>query len=158
MPGLIVGRLVQMAATLLAVSALVWLVMGLMPGDPADLAMMSDPALTAADIERLRAAHGLDRPMHERYLAWLSAVLRGEFGFSRFYAVESGTFRVDKDGVSVATLGAGRFFGEIALLRDVPRTATVVCTEPGSVVVLDRDVFLAAMTPYVPPPAAPESR
>src|ERR687894_3089285 len=76
-----------MAATLLVVSALVWLVMRLMPGDPADLAMMADPALTAADIERLRAAHGLDRPLHERYLSWLSAVLRGEFGFSRLYAV-----------------------------------------------------------------------
>lgn len=87
MPQLIAGRLAQMAATLLVVSALVWLVMGLMPGDPADLAMMADPALTAADIERLRAAHGLDRPLHERYLAWLSAVLRGEFGFSRLYAV-----------------------------------------------------------------------
>ena len=43
--------------------------------------------LTAADIERLRAAHGLDQPLHERYFAWLSAVLRGEFGFSRLYAV-----------------------------------------------------------------------
>jgi peptide/nickel transport system permease protein len=85
--GLIAGRLAQMAATLLAVSALVWLVMGLMPGDPADLAMMADPALTPADVERLRGAHGLDRPLHERYLAWLAAVLRGEFGFSRLYAV-----------------------------------------------------------------------
>ena len=84
---LIAGRLVQMAATLLVVSALIWLVMGLMPGDPADLAMMADPALTAADIARLRAAHGLDQPLHERYLAWLAAVLRGEFGFSRLYAV-----------------------------------------------------------------------
>ena len=60
MPRLIAGRLAQMAATLLVVSALVWLVMGLMPGDPADLAMMADPALTPADIKRLRAAHGLD--------------------------------------------------------------------------------------------------
>jgi peptide/nickel transport system permease protein len=84
---LVAGRLLQMAATLLAVSALVWLVMGLMPGDPADLAMMADPALTAADIERLRAAHGLDLPLHERYGGWLAAVLRGEFGFSRLYAV-----------------------------------------------------------------------
>ncbi len=65
--------------------------MGLMPGDPLDLAMLSDPALTTADVERLRALHGLDRPLHERYLAWAGAVLRGEFGFSRLYAVPAET-------------------------------------------------------------------
>ena len=84
---LVASRLVQIAVTLAVVSALTWLAMGLMPGDPVDLAMMSDPALTAADIERMRAVHGLDRPLHERYLAWAAAVLRGEFGFSRLYAV-----------------------------------------------------------------------
>ena len=77
----------QIAVTLAIVSALTWLAMGLMPGDPLDLAMLSDPALTAADVERLRTLHGLDRPLHERYLAWAAAVLRGEFGFSRLYAV-----------------------------------------------------------------------
>jgi peptide/nickel transport system permease protein len=87
MPVLIAARLVQMAVTLAIVSALTWLAMGLMPGDPLDLAMLADPALTAADVERLRALHGLDRPLHERYLAWAGAVLQGEFGFSRLYAV-----------------------------------------------------------------------
>ena len=84
---LIAARLVQIAVTLVAVSAATWLAMGLMPGDPLDLAMLSDPALSAADIERLRAVHGLDRPLFERYLAWAAAVLRGKFGFSRLYAV-----------------------------------------------------------------------
>src|SRR4028118_1601030 len=77
MARLIAGRLAQMAATLLVVSALVWLVMGLMPGDPADLAMMADPALTVADIERLRAAHGLDRPLQQPARGGLSAPPRG---------------------------------------------------------------------------------
>jgi hypothetical protein len=63
-----------------------------------------------------------------------------------FYAVESGAYVVDIDGVEVARLGTGRYFGEIALLRDVPRTATVTCVEDGTLVALDRDVFLAAMT------------
>jgi len=84
---LILARLLQIAVTLAIVSALTWLAMGLMPGDPLDLAMLSDPTLTPADVERLRALHGLDRPLHERYLAWAAAVLRGEFGFSRLYAV-----------------------------------------------------------------------
>lgn len=89
MLGLVLGRLFQIAVTLVIVSALTWLAMGLMPGDPLDLAMLSDPALTAADVERLRALHGLDRPLHERYLAWAAAVLRGEFGFSRLYGVSA---------------------------------------------------------------------
>jgi len=84
---LIAARLAQIAVTLVLLSALTWLAMGLMPGDPVDLALMSDPALTTADIERLRALHGLDRPLHERYLAWAAAVLHGDFGYSRLYAV-----------------------------------------------------------------------
>ncbi len=62
-----------------------------------------------------------------------------------FYAVESGRYRVDIDGEPVADLGPGDYFGEIALLRDVPRTASVTCTEAGEVVVMERDVFLTAM-------------
>ncbi|MBL6079401.1 ABC transporter permease [Belnapia sp. T18] len=84
---LIAGRLVQIGVVLAILSALVWLAMGLMPGDPLDLAMAADPRLTAADAARLRALHGLDRPLAERYLAWAGAVLRGEFGFSRLYAL-----------------------------------------------------------------------
>ncbi|WP_043364656.1 ABC transporter permease [Belnapia sp. F-4-1] len=84
---LIAGRLVQIGVVLAILSALVWLAMGLMPGDPLDLAMAADPRLTAADAARLRALHGLDRPLAERYLAWAAAVLRGEFGFSRLYAL-----------------------------------------------------------------------
>ena len=62
-----------------------------------------------------------------------------------FYAVESGRYRVDKDGAPVADLGPGQYFGEIALLREVPRTASVTCTQAGEVIVMDRDVFLTAM-------------
>lgn len=87
MAQLIVARLAQIAVTLAIVSVLIWLAMGLMPGDPLDLAMLTDPALTAADIARLRALHGLDQPLHARYLAWAGAVLRGEFGHSRLFAV-----------------------------------------------------------------------
>jgi len=68
-----------------------------------------------------------------------------------FYAVESGQYGVDVDGTQVAVLGPGRYFGEIALLRDVPRTATVSCLEAGTLVVLEREVFLTALTQSRPP-------
>jgi hypothetical protein len=63
-----------------------------------------------------------------------------------FYVVESGEYAVDVDGEQVAQIGPGGYFGEIALLRDVPRTATVTCQQDGSVLVLERDLFLTAMS------------
>lgn len=83
---LIGERLVQAAVTVVLLSFAAYALIGLMPGDPIDLAIASDPRLSAADAERLRALHGLDRPLLERYLAWAGSALAGEFGFSRLFA------------------------------------------------------------------------
>ncbi|WP_318987509.1 ABC transporter permease [Falsiroseomonas ponticola] len=86
MTRLIAARLVQVAITLAILSFAMFLLIGLMPGDPIDLAIAGDPRLTAEDAARLRALHGLDQPLLARYLAWAAALLRGEFGFSRLFA------------------------------------------------------------------------
>jgi len=83
---LIAARLLQIALTLAILSACAYGLIGLMPGDPIDLAIAADPRLTAEDAARLRALHGLDQPLIARYLAWAGMVLRGEFGFSRLFA------------------------------------------------------------------------
>lgn len=80
------GRAAQAAAVLLVMSFVVHGLIGLMPGDPIDLMITADPKLTAEDAARLRALHGLDRPLIERYGNWLAAAVHGDFGFSRLHA------------------------------------------------------------------------
>jgi MFS family permease len=69
----------------------------------------------------------------------------GETG-DRFYVIESGRLEATYDSRELSTMGAGECFGEIALLRDVPRTATVTALEDSVLQTLDREDFLAAMS------------
>ena len=77
---------------------------------------------------------------------WLNAapgavlVEQGDPG-DAFYVIGSGRVEVTRDGEVIRTQGAGSYFGEIALLMDVPRTATVAATTPTRVFRLDREGF-----------------
>ena len=57
-----------------------------MPGDPIDIMASGNPDITSADVERLKARYGLDRPLVERYGNWAAAAAGGDFGFSRLHA------------------------------------------------------------------------
>jgi peptide/nickel transport system permease protein len=79
-------RLVQSVIVIAVMSFVVYGLLGLMPGDPIDLMITSDPKMTPESAARLRAIYGLDRPILERYTAWLGAALQGDFGYSRLRA------------------------------------------------------------------------
>ena len=72
-------------------------------------------------------------------------IRRGDHG-DRFYVVRSGEVEVLVDEAPPRREGAGSYFGEIALLRDVPRTATVRAATDVELFALERDEFLPAVT------------
>lgn len=91
-------------------------------------------------LERLaRSLESVDVP------AGTVVVREGDEG-SNYYAVRSGRVQVSSAGHDVSVLGPGEGFGEIALLRDVPRTATVTALEESRLYALDRDSFLECVT------------
>ncbi len=76
----VVNRIALALPVVLGISIVVFLMLKLVPGDPA-IALLG-PQAEPRDIEILRRAWGLDRPIPEQYLTWLGHVLRGDLGLS----------------------------------------------------------------------------
>ncbi len=87
----------------------------------------------AASLEVVRAAAGAE------------IIRQGEEG-DRFYILRNGSVELEVDGKPSGRFGPGYFCGEIALLRDIPRTATVRALTEVDLVALGRDVFVSTVT------------
>jgi MFS family permease len=116
-------------------------------------------------LRRIAIFADLPEPVLERLAAGATAisaapdqviVSRGESG-NHFYAIAGGKANVERDDGTNRELGPGDFFGEIALLRDVPRTATVRALEVLHLFAVERNEFLTAVTGHAPTLAATEN-
>ena len=106
--------------------------------------------VTMLDALPLPAIEQLARGLEPLEVAVGDAVFKqGDVG-DRYFVIESGEAEVVGDGRVVATLGAGQGFGEIALLRQVRRTATVRATQALRLQVLRSEHFLAVVLGYPP--------
>ena len=81
MAAYVAGRLLRAVPLLFGLSILVFALVHAAPGGPLTV-YLSNPNVRPEDIARLERLLGLDRPLHEQYLGWLSAFVRGDWGFS----------------------------------------------------------------------------
>jgi peptide/nickel transport system permease protein len=100
---LVLRRLSGLVVTLLAVSAVIFLVMDVLPGDPA--AIMLGTSATPETLEALRRALGLDQPLVWRYLGWLAGVATGDLGTSYTYGVPVAGLIAERMAVTLPLAG-----------------------------------------------------
>jgi peptide/nickel transport system permease protein len=80
MGGYILKRLVSAVPVIFGLTIIVFLIMALIPGDPA-IAILGSYA-TPENVARINRDLGLDRPLHEQYFVWITNLLQGDFGRS----------------------------------------------------------------------------
>jgi peptide/nickel transport system permease protein len=99
MPSFILGRLASLVLSLIAASIVIFLVLEVVPGDPAQfmLGLNATPEATA----ELRTALGLDGPLLERYFTWVLGLLHGDFGISYTYKVPVSGLIADRIWISL---------------------------------------------------------
>jgi peptide/nickel transport system permease protein len=81
----ILRRLPQAIPTVIFITMLVFALTHMAPGDPIDLLVLTNPEITAEEIQRLKALYGLDQPIYVQYLKWLGQIVQGNLGYSRLH-------------------------------------------------------------------------
>lgn len=99
MAALVARRLVGFLATLLFASVVIFLVLDVLPGDPARQMLGTDASADA--VEALRRRLGFDAPLGERYASWLADLARGDLGRSFTYGVPVDRLIAERAIVSV---------------------------------------------------------
>ncbi|HST95197.1 MAG TPA: hypothetical protein VLJ78_10505, partial [Microvirga sp.] len=100
---LVLSRLVSLAVTLLFVSLAIFLILEVLPGDPA--AIMLGTAAREDTLAALRQELGLDRPALVRYLDWVGGILHGDLGTSTTYKMPVSTLVAERMAVTLPLSG-----------------------------------------------------
>ena len=82
MKAYLLRRFIGLFPVLFISSFLIFLIIHLIPGDPAVLLVPEVPPPTKEDIDAMRALYGFDKPILEQYVIWLGNVLKGDLGQS----------------------------------------------------------------------------
>lgn len=80
-----ISRLLQAVLVTLVMSLLLFMLIGLMPGDPVENMLEGNPALTPDTIAQMRALYGVDQSLFTRYGHWLYSAFHGDLGYSSVY-------------------------------------------------------------------------
>lgn len=99
----LVRRVLQTIPVLIGISIIVFLLVRIIPGDPAR-AMLGTRA-TPELIARMHSQFGLDKPIWQQYMDFLGSVIRGQFGVSFFYQDSVGSLMANRLPTTLALLG-----------------------------------------------------
>jgi peptide/nickel transport system permease protein len=100
-------RLLIAIPSLLGISVILFTILALAPGDPFE-ELATNPAIPPDVRAHLRASLGLDDPVYLRYLAWLTSMLRGEWGFSFVSRIPVDQLILQRLPVTIAVIGASQ--------------------------------------------------
>lgn len=135
------GRLLQLIPVLLGITLIAFLLLRVLPGDPATLILGNRG--TAEDIARLTAQLGLDRPLWQQYLSFLGDMLRGSFGQSIAYRTAVGPLIMERLWATLALVGLSTL---LALAMTIPLALIAALRRNGVVDHAIKIVFVMIMS------------
>ena len=112
----IIRRLLIALPSLLGISVVLFTVLALAPGDPFE-ELANNPNVPPEVRMALRAQFGLDDPIWQRYVSWLTSMLKGDWGFSFVSRINVDTLISQRIGVTIAVIGMSQL---VALLVALP--------------------------------------
>jgi peptide/nickel transport system permease protein len=123
----VIRRLLIAIPSLLGISIVLFTILALAPGDPFE-ELATNPAIPPEVRAALRAKFGLDDPVWTRYLHWLLAMLRGDWGFSFTSRIDVDTLILQRLPVTLIVIGSSQV---IAILVALP-VGVLAATRPYS--------------------------
>jgi peptide/nickel transport system permease protein len=111
----LIRRLLIAIPSLLGISVILFTVLALAPGDPFE-ELATNPAIPPEVRAQLRASLGMDDPVHIRYFAWLTSMLRGEWGFSFVSRIPVDQLILQRLPTTIIVIGAAQVLALVIAL------------------------------------------